>query len=266
MADFLASVLTLLFLLSLLFVIAAGTSSTAPTSPPTSTAGRPPRRLLRTPHDFELVAADWLRFWGFNDARASPIGADGGIDVEGVRIAAQVKSWTAPRISRPLIQQISGAARQKQAAFFSLCEYTQQAISWADAADVALFRFVGYDGSVEPANQVAVQLISRAASDRSGLASAAERKPPNRERRAAARILGMIDAPDDEVLHTPLGTLLASVPGVGTATRDRLLGRLNVQPSLLLKDLGDDERAELVELAGFWYQPPESEPPADTPG
>ena len=120
------------------------------------------KRFCRTPRDFELAAADWLRAWGYTNVSCTPVGPDGGSDVIADKAAAQVKAWMTP-IGRPEIQQLRGFAhRRRDALFFSLNDYTAAAYAFANEARVALFRFKGYDGTVEPVNDAASALVLRA--------------------------------------------------------------------------------------------------------
>lgn len=109
-------------------------------------------RFLRSPEDFEAAAADWLRAWGFKNVCLTPQGADGGIDVESTEAVVQVKAWMVP-IGSPDVQRLKGAAFDgRQAIFFSLSDYTEAAKIFARKAGVALFRFTGYNGEIEPIN------------------------------------------------------------------------------------------------------------------
>ena len=104
---------------------------------------RPKPRLIRTPDDAELVAAEWLHFLGYPDVRAAPgAGADGGVDLRGPRIIGQVKATMVP-VGRPVVQQTFGiaAAEGCQAVVFSLNGFTTQAVDWADTVGVMLFSF-----------------------------------------------------------------------------------------------------------------------------
>src|SRR2546430_64683 len=119
-------------------------------------------RLCRSPDDFEEAAADWPRAWGYDDAARTPTGPDSGADVIGTGVVAQVKAWMTP-VGRPEIQQLRGLAFDgRTAVFFSLMAFTSEAMSFAYQSGVALFRFSGYDGSIEPANDHAHQLIQLA--------------------------------------------------------------------------------------------------------
>lgn len=112
-------------------------------------------RFCRTAEDFENAARDWMLSWGFSDAFTTSKGADGGVDVESDRAIAQVKATT-KQTGRPHVQRLRGAAFDgRQAFFFSLGGYTNEARMYADASEVKLFRFSAYDGSVEAINKAA---------------------------------------------------------------------------------------------------------------
>ena len=103
---------------------------------------RPEPRLIRNPRDAELTAEAWMRYFGFDDAGVTRVGADEGIDVDSSRAVAQVKAHMVP-VGRPDVQNLAGvaAAEKKMGIFFALNGYTPQAIAWADRADIALFAF-----------------------------------------------------------------------------------------------------------------------------
>jgi hypothetical protein len=123
---------------------------------------RPEARFCRESADFELAAADWMRFLGFTDATVTPRGVDGGVDVLSELAIGQVKAHMNP-IGAPEIQQLRGVVHDgRLPIFFSLAGYTRQALDFAEASKVALFRFSGYDGMVEPVNAQAMQLLSEA--------------------------------------------------------------------------------------------------------
>ncbi|WP_329319345.1 MULTISPECIES: restriction endonuclease [unclassified Streptomyces] len=125
-------------------------------------AARPPGRLIREARDAELVAVEWMRYLGFEDAVATPVGADGGIDVTSSRAVAQVKMEARPT-GRPVVQQLHGVCvhEGKTGVFFSLAGYTSQARTWAETSGTVLFRF-DYQGSPEPVNAAAHELLAAA--------------------------------------------------------------------------------------------------------
>ncbi|MFI1787884.1 restriction endonuclease [Streptomyces olivaceoviridis] len=131
----------------------------APASPP---AGRPEPRLIRTARESELVAVDWMRYLGFTDAVATPVGADEGIDVISERGLAQVKMEGSPT-TRPTVQQLHGVAtaKEKEALFFSMAGYTPPAIAWASKHGISLFRY-DRQGTPQAINTPALRLLETA--------------------------------------------------------------------------------------------------------
>jgi len=118
--------------------------------------GKP--RLIRSPEDAELAARDWLRARGFVDAEVTPTGPDSGVDVVSRDVVVQVKAEMVPT-GRPVVQAISGIAAQagKRAALFTLNGVTAQAMEFADAASVAVFRY-DLQGRPAAANAAAHEL------------------------------------------------------------------------------------------------------------
>lgn len=125
----------------------------------TTRGPRPAPRLVRDPYETETVAAEWMRWMGYGDAKASPVGADEGIDVHASRAVAQVKAQMV-KTARPEVQQLHGVATGvgKKALFFSLSGYTAEARDWADRIGMALFTF-DLQGVPEPVNEPARDLF-----------------------------------------------------------------------------------------------------------
>jgi hypothetical protein len=128
---------------------------------PTPGCGVSPH-IIRSPDDAEQVAAEWMRHLGFDDARCTGAGADGGVDVRSRGALAQVKAQLTP-VGRPELQALYGVARSEGRAplFFSLMSYTAAALAWADEVGMALFRF-DHAGLVEPVNAAAETLTAAA--------------------------------------------------------------------------------------------------------
>ncbi|MFG2358671.1 restriction endonuclease [Streptomyces sp. NPDC048521] len=131
----------------------------APAAPP---VGRPEPRLIRTAREAELIAVDWMRYLGFTDAVATPVGADEGIDVISERGLAQVKMEGSPT-TRPTVQQLHGVAtaKEKEALFFSLAGYTPPAAAWASQHGIALFQY-DRQGTPQAVNTPALRLLETA--------------------------------------------------------------------------------------------------------
>jgi hypothetical protein len=119
-------------------------------------------RTIRSPDDAEQVAAEWMRHLGFADARCTPAGTDGGVDVRSEGAVAQVKAQLTP-VGRPELQALYGVARSegRRPLFFSLMSYTAAALTWADEVGMALFRF-DHAGLAEAVNAPAETLLAAA--------------------------------------------------------------------------------------------------------
>lgn len=120
----------------------------------------------------ERNAAAFLRAHGFPDARITNAGSDGGVDVRGAHIVAQVKRFRTA-VGRPALMQLAGAALlepEKQGAFFTLTKgagtYTTGARDYAATVGIALFTYTT-DGRVFPLGKLA-QKIARTGDNRPG--------------------------------------------------------------------------------------------------
>ena len=88
---------------------------------------------ITTAHAAELNAAKTMRSWGYTDAQATTGGSDGGIDVRGRRVLAQVK-WRGGVAGRPDLLRLVGARgndRDKQLMLFAASGYSKQAVAYA---------------------------------------------------------------------------------------------------------------------------------------
>lgn|GEM_PF-5777147 len=115
-------------------------------------------RPIRKSQDAEHNAAVCLRHLGFVDAETTPEGTDGGVDVRGCDIVAQVKAETAP-VGLQVVQALFGcaAAERVTGAVFSLSGFTPKALGWAELANLALFDF-DLMGAAAPLNAAALEL------------------------------------------------------------------------------------------------------------
>lgn len=105
----------------------------------------------------EEVAAEFLRGQGFTDARATPVGADSGIDVYGRGVVAQVKYLTTS-VGRPDLQRLVGANQHGAAmAFFSRSGYASTATQYALQTGIALYT-IELPDDVVPVNAYAAHL------------------------------------------------------------------------------------------------------------
>lgn len=106
----------------------------------------------------ELLAAGFLRRVGFNDAAVTSAGADGGVDVRGAGVAAQVK-YTGSPVGRPVLQQLIGATRGSRPVCFSRSGFSKQAYAYALESGIALFN-LELPNNVTAKNPSAAHLVS----------------------------------------------------------------------------------------------------------
>lgn len=116
----------------------------APAPPPMwSAPSRGTDPLLQlTWQDAERLACEWMTKNGYRDARLTPPGADGGVDVVSARAVAQVKFHSAA-VGLAEIQRMYGIAQAtgKAALFFSSAGYTAKALEWARTHGVDTLTF-----------------------------------------------------------------------------------------------------------------------------
>ena len=99
-------------------------------------------RVPRDADDFEEVVAEWLRRCGV-DAKRTPKGSDGGLDVVGGGYAGQCKFHPSSTVGSPDIQRLFGAAHKRgNPIFFHFGPgYTDMAKLEAKRLDVSLWEF-----------------------------------------------------------------------------------------------------------------------------
>lgn len=116
----------------------------------------------------EEIAYLHIRDLGFGNVRRAGPGSDGGIDVRGSGIVAQVKMTALP-VGRPVLQQLVGAApTTSHRACYSTSGYTRDAFVYARQQELALFQ-IETTGSVKPRNDVAVRLVRTASNSQESL-------------------------------------------------------------------------------------------------
>lgn len=128
----------------------------------------PQPRLIKTPRDAGRYARDVLAALGFAATVVTPEGREGGIDVLGRDVVAQVK-LEGVKTDAPKLQAFSGIAshERKNAAFFSLAGYTKAARDWAEHVGMALFEY-DYTGGVQPRSPYATRLLTMETSEPQG--------------------------------------------------------------------------------------------------
>jgi hypothetical protein len=122
---------------------------------------RPLPRQIDSWRTAEENAADWMRFWGYTDARCTTAGPDGGVDIRSSRALAQVK-MEAAQVGAPELQRLVGARGRDdhlRLLFFTGAGYSRKALEYANTMDIALFSY-RLDGSVEAVNPAARHTVT----------------------------------------------------------------------------------------------------------
>lgn len=177
-------------------------------------------KYIQDPRAAEENAAKVMKKLGFTDARCTPVGPDGGIDVVARDAVAQVK-WQGGQVGRGEIQGLYGARGrdyERAMLFFSASGYSRQAIDCADDLDVALFTY-GPDGEVVAQNSSAVTLVRR--SDAPAEVDKTEHvrpvSPLNAPDEPEWRVLGLNSEAEFKNLHARTGEVAGKV---GHITRE----------------------------------------------
>lgn len=115
-------------------------------------------RYITSAENAEHFAAAQMRDMGFDDAKVTGSGPDGGLDVVARRAVAQVK-WMHAKVGRPDLQRLYGARgsdHSKDMLFFAelLAEspYTPQAVAYANEHGIGLFAYTS-DRNLFPQNR-----------------------------------------------------------------------------------------------------------------
>jgi hypothetical protein len=129
----------------------------------------------------ETNAAEWMRFFGFHDARVTQGGSDGGIDVRSSGALAQVK-YEARQVGRPQLQMLVGARGNLERAllFFTGSGYSATALAYANEMGIALFKYE-LTGQMVGVNRAAKSYLAATSQGGSTTAQA----PPLREIQSA---------------------------------------------------------------------------------
>lgn len=128
--------------------------------PRRSQKGQRPSMVVTEWKHAEELAAEFLRWVGYRDARLTGDGADGGVDVVSKDIVAQVKMHN-KGVPRYDIQRLVGisSVENKTPVFFAM-SYSIDAINWSETHGIALFKFLR-TGEVQPLTKGASNLEMR---------------------------------------------------------------------------------------------------------
>lgn len=142
--------------------------------------------FIASAREAEINAAARMREFGFGDALATPIGADGGVDVRSSRAIAEVK-WKSAQAGRPEVQKLFGARGTKQHLqmfFFAAGGFSKGAVQYANESDVKLFTY-DPNGVVTPANSVATTFVQRLEREKAAKKRAEDQKRADEQQRVA---------------------------------------------------------------------------------
>jgi hypothetical protein len=110
--------------------------------------GKAPRiGYIANAHAFEKYMAEWMRWLGWDNAKAMPVGPDEGIDVKATGALGQAKHWDT-EVGIEEVQRHNGVCEGIQKygrVFLSKSGYTPQAIKWANDRDLPLFEMKAGD-------------------------------------------------------------------------------------------------------------------------
>ncbi|QFG69238.1 hypothetical protein [Ornithinimicrobium pratense] len=124
-----------------------------------ATGRRPPSRAIHGAADAEVCALEWMHFMGHADAELRH--ARGRRYVESRHALAQAVADRLP-VATPALKQLfeDAEAIGKVPHFFSMCQFTSEALKWGDAVGMFLFTF-NPGGHVVGLNRRAVAVLKR---------------------------------------------------------------------------------------------------------
>ncbi|MGJ8720857.1 MAG: restriction endonuclease [Salinibacterium amurskyense] len=126
-----------------------------------------PRGSMPQPQQFgvshqgaEALCAEWMRFYGEEDAETTRFTADGGIDVTSLHYIAQVKNYVGT-VGVAEVREMAGVALDdgRKALFFTSGSYAAGAIAFADRVGMPLFIYDAAEGSLAGVNQHAESIF-----------------------------------------------------------------------------------------------------------
>jgi len=116
---------------------------------------------------FESYCRDWAKYLGYKDAEKTRSVKDGGVDIEGSRLVAQVKFQETPVGVKPIREIIGVNVRlRKDILFFSLNGFSRDAVIEANQSEVALFTIKPFTAKILAESTAARALLERPASER----------------------------------------------------------------------------------------------------
>lgn len=145
----------------------------SPISSKSAVIPKPPRASKpQTLHDlswekFEDYCKDWAKYLGYQDAERTRSVKDGGVDIGGSKLVAQVKFQETPVGVKP-VREIMGVnvRLKKDILFFSLNGFSKEAVTEADQSGVALFTVKPFTATILAESVAAKALLKQPSSER----------------------------------------------------------------------------------------------------
>jgi len=101
-------------------------------------------RIPKDADDFEEVCAEWMRKTGYQNAKRTPKGPDGGIDVIAKDAVAQAKMYSNKKVTAEEVRALIGSKvqmKKKKALLFTYGPgFTQEAVLIARQTQVQLYQ------------------------------------------------------------------------------------------------------------------------------
>ena len=130
---------------------AESASTTTKSKSGTKRGAEPLIGFVKDSHDFEQFLARWMQWAGWPDAKAVPVGPDGGVDVKAKGALGQAKYWDKP-VGIEEVQRHMGVAYKLKPTgriFLSKNGYTPQAIEFAEREGMVLLEMKSERGSAK---------------------------------------------------------------------------------------------------------------------
>ena len=119
-----------------------------------------PHPLGVSPRGAEILCSQWMVYLGFQGVKVTEFSNDGGVDIEADTAVAQVKLYEGS-VGVTEIRELVGVAHVdgKTPIFFTSGSYTKEARGFADSAGVPIFRYSVEQGTLQPGNRAAEQIV-----------------------------------------------------------------------------------------------------------
>ena len=121
-----------------------------------------PQRYGVSHEGAEQLVAEWMRYFGEEDAEVTRFTGDGGIDVQSLHYIAQVKNYSGS-VGVAEVRELAGVASAdgRKPLFFTSGTYASGSVEFADRVGMALFRYDAIAGSLHDENHQATHIFEQ---------------------------------------------------------------------------------------------------------